>query len=450
MNKKIYSVSQINSYIWGMFSQDFYLRDVSIKGEVRDAKYWKDGTIYFNLKDDKSLIPCVCFRDKAAGLKFKLEDGMSVIGQGSVSVYKEGGKYQYYVTSMEKEGQGDLYAKFLKLKEELEEKGLFAEEYKQRIPYLAKKVGIVTAPAGAAVRDIIQISRRRNPYVQLILYPAIVQGKQAPESIVRGIKAMDAAGVDVMIVGRGGGSMEDLWAFNEEIVAQAIFDCTTPIISAVGHETDTTITDFAADLRAPTPSAAAELAVRQVSDILEYIDDCEKRLEYSFKSLLKARRMHADKLSESLKRLSPGMILNDKRQKLQAIEEKLYALTDKRIAALKSRAAQDALSLKHLSPESIIADRKQKAQTMRLKLDGSFDKYLQRDKHRLALLIERYKARSPLDRLGGGYVYATGENGRPLSSVSKLKAGDQVKLSFKDGSADARIESVKGGTAINA
>ncbi|MBR6257582.1 MAG: exodeoxyribonuclease VII large subunit [Lachnospiraceae bacterium] len=443
MNKKIYSVSQINSYIWGMFSQDFYLRDVSIKGEVRDAKYWKDGTIYFTLKDDKSLIPCVCFRDKAAGLKFKLEDGMSVIGQGSVSVYKEGGKYQYYVTSMEKEGQGDLYAKFLKLKEELEEKGLFAEEYKQSIPYLAKRVGIVTAPTGAAVRDIIQISRRRNPYVQLILYPAIVQGKQAPDSIVRGIKAMDAAGVDVIIVGRGGGSMEDLWAFNEEIVAQAIFDCTTPIISAVGHETDTTIADFAADLRAPTPSAAAELAVKQISDILGYIDDCEKRLNYSFKSLLKARRLHAEKLSENLKRLSPEMMLNDKRQRLQAIEEKLYALTDKKIAALKSRAAQAELGIKHLSPESLIADRKQKAQTLRLKMDGSFDRYLQRDKHRLALLIERYKARSPLDRLGGGYVYATGENGRPLTAVSKLKAGDAVRLRFKDGSADARIENIR-------
>ncbi len=442
MNKKIYSVSQINSYIWGMFSQDFYLRDVSIKGEVRDAKYWKDGTIYFNLKDDKSLLPCVCFKNKAGALKFKLEDGMSVTGHGSVSVYKEGGKYQFYVSEMEKDGQGDLYARYLKLKAELEEMGLFAEEYKQRIPFMAKKVGIVTAPTGAAVRDIIQISRRRNPYVQLILYPAIVQGKQACESIIRGIRAMDAAGVDVIIVGRGGGSIEDLWAFNEEAVARAIFDCSTPIISAVGHETDTTIADFAADLRAPTPSAAAELAVRQLDDITAHIADCKNRLDQSIKSRLTHRRLKAQKLSESLKRLSPQYMLNDKRQKAAAIESTLDALMDKRILALKSRLQKDELSLKHLSPLGLADKRRQRSQDLGYKLDKAFDRHMQMTRQRMLLLIERYKARSPLERLGGGYVYASGEDGKAVLSAASLKTGDKLKLRFKDGTVSAGVEEI--------
>ena len=431
-----------------MFSQDFYLRDLSIRGEVRDARYWKDGTIYFTLKDDKSLIPCVCFKDKAAGLKFKLEDGMSVIGSGSVSVYKEGGKYQFYVSGIEKEGQGDLYAEFLELKNRLEEMGLFAAEYKQKIPYMAKRVGIVTAPTGAAVRDIIQISRRRNPYVQLILYPAIVQGKQAPESLIRGIRAMDSAGVDVMIVGRGGGSMEDLWAFNHEAVAKAIFDCATPVISAVGHETDTTIADYVADLRAPTPSAAAELAVRELDEISGRIGDIENRLKHSFRAIVSDRKLRSEKYSEQLKRLSPLVILNDKKQKAQAIEDKLDALIDKKITELKNRSGKNALSLKHLTPDSLIEQKRQKAEALRIKLDSSFDGYLRDAKHRMALLIERYKAKSPLDRLGGGYVYASNESGKALRSVKELIEGERVRLRFKDGAADARIEKVEHGGAV--
>ncbi len=450
MNKKIYSVTQINSYIWGMFSQDFYLRDLSIRGEVRDARYWKDGTIYFTLKDDKSLIPCVCFKDKAAGLKFKLEDGMSVIGTGSVSVYKEGGKYQFYVSGMEKEGQGDLYAEFLELKNRLEEMGLFAAEYKQKIPYMAKRVGIVTAPTGAAVRDIIQISRRRDPFVQLILYPAVVQGKQAPESLIRGIRAMDAAGVDVMIVGRGGGSMEDLWAFNNEAVAQAIFDCSTPLISAVGHETDTTIADYVADLRAPTPSAAAELAVRELDEITERIEEAGSRLKHSLKTILSDRKLKIEKYTEQLKRLSPQMFLNDKKQKAQAIEDKLDALIDKKIAELKIRSRHNDLLIGHLSPDSLIEQKRQKAEALRFKLDGSFDRHIKDVKHRMALLIERYKARSPLDRLGGGYVYASDEKGKALISAGDLNEGEMVRLRFKDGTADARIEKVEQSGIVSA
>ena len=419
MNKKIYSVTQITSYIWGMFSQDYYLRDLSVKGEIGDLTYWKDGTIYFSLKDEKSLIPCVCFRDKAAGLKFRLEKGMSVIARGSVGVYKEAGKYQLYVTNVEKEGQGELYARYLKLKEELEDMGLFAQEYKRSIPYMAKKVGIVTAPTGAAVRDIIRNARLRDPFIQLVLYPAIVQGRQAPESIIKGIRALEEYGVDVIIVGRGGGSLEDLWAFNDERVARAIFDCTIPIISAVGHETDFTIADFVADLRAATPTEAAVHAVTDIRAVLERMEQDERRLKHSFNALLRSRRLQADKYREKLKRLSPQMRLNEKRQKSAAIEERLQTLMDRKLQMNRLRLAP-----------------------VEERLNTLMDKKLQSDKHRFAILLERFRARSPLDRLGGGYAYVSNEQGRAVSSAAELNKGDKLTLRLKDGSAGVVIEEV--------
>ena len=261
MRQNVYSVGQVNTYIKNMFGQDYLLNRLYVKGEVSNCKYHTSGHIYFSLKDETGAIACVMFAAQRSTLKFRLAEGQRVIVLGSVRVYERDGKYQLYANEIVLDGVGLLYERFQALKKELEEMGMFAPEYKKPIPAYCKKVGIVTAPTGAAIRDIMNISRRRNPYVQLILYPALVQGEMAAASIVRGIEALDKLGLDVIIVGRGGGSMEDLWAFNEEIVARAIFHCQTPVISAVGHETDTTIADYVADLRAPTPSAAAELAV---------------------------------------------------------------------------------------------------------------------------------------------------------------------------------------------
>ncbi len=263
--QNVYTVGQINSYIKNMFVQDFLLQDLSIKGEVSNCKYHSSGHIYFTLKDGKGTIACVMFAGNRTGLAFKMADGMQVIVRGAIDVYERDGKYQMYAKAIKSDGEGSLYERFERLKRELAELGMFAPEYKQPIPSYIKRLGVVTASTGAAVRDIINIASRRNPYVQILLYPATVQGDGAALSIVNGIRALEKEQVDVMIVGRGGGSIEDLWAFNEEIVAQAVFDCSIPIISAVGHETDTTIIDFVADLRAPTPSAAAELAVYDVS-----------------------------------------------------------------------------------------------------------------------------------------------------------------------------------------
>ena len=257
----IYSVKQVNAYIKNMFTQDFLLRNLCVSGEVSNCKYHTSGHIYFSLKDESGAIACVMFAGQRKGLAFSMKDGDKVVVEGSVDVYQRDGRYQLYARKITLEGAGLLYERFLALKAELEEMGMFDAGYKQPIPRFIRTLGVVTAPTGAAVQDIRNIAYRRNPYVQVILYPALVQGDGAKESIVKGIQALEALGVDVMIVGRGGGSIEDLWAFNEEEVARAVFNCSVPVISAVGHETDTTIIDYVADLRAPTPSAAAELAV---------------------------------------------------------------------------------------------------------------------------------------------------------------------------------------------
>ena len=269
LKEQVYSVSQVNVYIKNMFLRETVLNNIYIKGEVSNCKYHTSGHIYFTLKDAKGQMACVMFAGQRSGLSFRMQEGQSVIVLGSISVYERDGKYQLYAREILKEGQGALYEKYEQLKRQLEGEGLFLQEHKKAIPFYSKKIGIVTASTGAAIQDICNISARRNPYVQLILYPAKVQGEGAAKTIVKGIKTLDKAGVDVIIVGRGGGSIEDLWAFNEEIVARAIYECNTPIVSAVGHETDTTIADYVSDLRAPTPSAAAELTVCSMENLME-------------------------------------------------------------------------------------------------------------------------------------------------------------------------------------
>ena len=326
----VYSVAQVNSYIKNMFAQDFLLRRLSVKGEVSNCKYHSSGHIYFTLKDGGGTLQAVMFASQRRGLNFKLAEGQQVVVKGTVDVYERDGKYQLYASEIELSGRGDLYLRFEKLLKELEEMGMFDPQYKRPIPRFAKTVGIVTAPTGAAIRDIMNISHRRNPYVQLILYPALVQGDGAKDSIVKGIRTLDAMGLDVLIVGRGGGSIEDLWAFNEEEVARAIFACNTPVISAVGHETDVTIADYAADLRAPTPSAAAELAV---FDYFQFRMDLNARKQRLMKemgtSLERAKsRLKHDELT--LRFYDPKSQLNEKKKRLADAEDTLLRLIAER------------------------------------------------------------------------------------------------------------------------
>lgn len=370
------------------------LQGLFVKGEVSNCKYHPSGHIYFTLKDPKGVVNCVMFAGNRAGLSFRLAEGQQVIVGGTVDVYERDGKYQLYAKQIALDGSGLLYEKFEQLKRELEESGMFAAEYKQPIPRYIRTLGVVTADTGAAVRDIMQIARRRNPYVQIILYPAIVQGEAAVPSVVRGIRTLEKLGVDVMIVGRGGGSMEDLWAFNEREVAQAVFDCSVPIISAVGHETDTTIIDYVADLRAPTPSAAAELAVTDVREIL---------------SQLEADRMMLNRLMQ--RKLQDG----------------------------RTEIRQRELQLRALSPMGRIRERRMRLLNMEEQLQNRMEKLLGARRHALAIYIEKFKSLSPLEKLNSGYSYITDGDGSNIRSVKQVREGQELEITVSDGSFRAAV-----------
>ncbi len=397
--RNVYTVEQINNYIKNMFRQDFLLSSLTVKGEISNCKYHSSGHIYFTLKDASGAISCVMFRgSRPDGLKFQMKEGQQVNVTGTIDVYERDGKYQLYAKKIELDGEGALFERFAALKKELAERGMFAPEYKQPIPKYIKTLGVVTAPTGAAVRDIINISRRRNPYVQIYLYPAIVQGDQAKESIVKGIETLTEMGIDVIIVGRGGGSIEDLWAFNEEMVAEAIFNCPIPVISAVGHETDWTIADFVSDLRAPTPSAAAELAVYEYELLSHDID---------------------------------------------AYRDILFRRMNDRIGRLRDRAENDKRFLEHLSPEARIRDQRMRAAQMEEKLSRIITDMIRDKKHLLAVNVERLKALSPLDKLQSGFSYVSDSEGKNIRSIEGIKAGDELLINVIDGTIKTEVISAK-------
>lgn len=395
--QNIYSVSWVNAYIKNMISQDFMLQSLYVKGEASNVKYHSSGHLYFTLKDGKGAMACVMFAGNRNGIHFRLEEGMQIVVSGNVDVYERDGKYQLYAKEITLAGIGQLYEKFERLKKELEEMGMFDPIYKQEIPRYIKRLGVVTAPTGAAVRDIISITKRRNPGVEIILYPAIVQGEQAAASIVKGIRTLEQMDVDVMIVGRGGGSIEDLWAFNEEAVARAVFDCEIPVISAVGHETDITIVDFVADLRAPTPSAAAELAVFELDRVSDNLNTAKTRLYTAMKRRLEEYKLKKRAYETSLLALSPEAKLKEQRMLLIHMEER-----------------------------------------MENAMDGRIDQA----KHRMALLAQRLDGLSPLKKLSSGYAFIRDGQGKSIKNISQLKQEDEITLHVIGGSAKARVTEV--------
>ena len=394
--KNIFSVGQINRYVKNMFTQDFILQKIYVKGEVSNCKYHTSGHIYFSLKDETGVLSCVMFAGHRRGLAFRMKDGDRVVVGGAVDVYERDGRYQLYAKEISLEGAGALYERFLALKTELEEMGMFAQEYKQPIPAFIHRLGVVTAPTGAAVQDIRNISLRRDPYLQIILYPALVQGEGAAESIVRGINMLDQAEVDVIIVGRGGGSIEDLWAFNEEKVARAIFECRTPIISAVGHETDFTIADFVADLRAPTPSAAAELAVADFRQILQNIAGLRDRMQKAMQRRAELGRAQLMQYQMRFQYLNPEAKLRDNRQRLADLDELLRR-------AMKNRIAEE--------------------------------------RHMLGIYLERYRGLSPLYKLNQGYSFVSDREGNGIISTKQVHSGDLLEISVTDGVIEAEVRS---------
>lgn len=394
----IYSVTQVNQYIKNMFQTDFLLNGIRVSGEVSNCKYHPSGHIYFTLKDKDGAIAAVMFAGNRSGLKFQLKDGMLVVASGSVSIYERDGKYQLYVKSIEQAGNGARYEQFLALKKQLEEMGMFDPMYKKTIPPVVRTLGVVTASSGAAFQDIINVSTRRNPYIQIVLYPALVQGEGAVKSICRGIKALDEYGVDVIIVGRGGGSIEDLWAFNEEEVAHSIFNCETPIISAVGHETDFTIADFVSDLRAPTPSAAAELAVCDMEQIIFTIEDYKRRM---YKAV-------CDKINE-----------------------------------LRNRVEGYNIRIKYLSPQNVLNEHYRRLADLRDGMDRAMDNKVNDLKNRLQILCSRMEALSPLAKLSSGYSFVSDDEGTALTSVKEIHENQQIFIHMSDGKISTRVDGIE-------
>ncbi|MBQ9118567.1 MAG: exodeoxyribonuclease VII large subunit [Lachnospiraceae bacterium] len=420
---KAYTVSQVNGYIKNMFVKDMLLGRISIKGEVSNCKYHTSGHIYFTLKDGMSQLPCVMFAGQRAGLAFRMEEGQSVIASGSVNVYERDGRYQLYASEIVLDGVGQLYERFEQLKAKLLQEGLFDVAHKKPIPPYPKRIGVVTARTGAALQDMINITHRRNPYVQLILCPAQVQGFGAAETIVRGIKRLDALGVDIIIVGRGGGSIEDLWAFNEECVARAVYDCRTPVISAVGHETDTTMIDFVSDLRAPTPSAAAELAVYEIQNVLSSLAGYHSELTRSMLERLEELRAECDGRKLRLSYLSPRYRLNEKRAQAADCEEKL------------KRRMKELFAIEHQHIEK----KRQLLAKDEERLRRDMKELLLQKRHGLALRISRLEGLSPLGKLNQGYSYVADKDGRNISTIQNVRKGDELTISVRDGNILAQV-----------
>ena len=399
MKNKVFSVTQINTYIKRMFQSDYALRRISIKGQVSNCKYHSSGHIYFSLKDEGSQISCVMFANaRYDGLKFELEDGQEVVVDGNISVYERGGSYQLYAQEIRLNGIGELYVAYEMLKQKLYEEGLFDHEKKKPIPKNPKKIGVVTARTGAAIHDIISTAKRRNPYVQLILYPAKVQGDGASDTIVAGIKALDQYGVDIIIVGRGGGSIEDLWAFNEEKVARAIYEAQTPIISGTGHEEDTTIADYAADLRAATPTAACELAVPDIREVMEGITNREYTLRTLLKQVVRRYQMKLQQYQITIANFDPRFQLQEQKMHLAELEEQIHAVMKNKMTDYQ---------------------------------------------HKLELYTKELHGLSPTAKLINGFGYIEGSNGEPVTSVKKVMEGDQISLTISDGTIITKAEQIK-------
>lgn len=395
---EIWSVAQLTRYIRELFSIDFRLQDVSVSGEISNFTKARSGHLYFTLKDDASQVKCVMWRSSAERLPFVPQNGDAVVVAGKVSVYEASGVYQLYAEEMEQAGQGDLAAAFEQLRNQLEAEGLFEAEHKKPIPRFPTKLGIVTSADAAALRDILNVLRRRYPLVQVLIAPTLVQGNQAPAQIVRALRWLDGRDdIDTILVSRGGGSIEDLWAFNDEGVARAIFNAQHPIISGVGHEIDFTIADFVADLRAPTPSAAAELAVPDMEELTAVLQNTQQRLALEMNDIITRQRLALQSLTQSLQLLNP---------------------------------------------ERSLANRRQQLDTLLIRLDNGMQRTLERQTNRLERLVTQLNGVSPLATLARGFGTVRGENGRLIRSVADLTAGGAVEIRLADGRFTAVIQTI--------
>ncbi len=421
MDSAVFTVTELNNHIKNMLDSDPLLQSVAVRGELSNYKVYPSGHHYFTLKDPESALRCVMFRSSAAKLRFKPESGMGVTAVGRIAVYPRDGAYQLYVDRLLPEGMGDLALAFEQLKEKLRREGLFDPAHKKPVPRFPQTVAVVTSSAGAAVRDIIRILGKRWPAAKVVLLPVRVQGTEAPPEIAGAIRYANKYRVgDVLIVGRGGGSIEDLWAFNDERVARAIYDSDIPVISAVGHEPDVTISDFVADLRAATPSNAAELAVPDEAEERELLDNLAARAAHAMGKELSSRRARLEDMAARRVLQNPTAYIDQKRLELDGLSNALLAGFERQLA--QKRAVCDRLSAA---------------------LPADFDRLFAAKKTAYERSAATLDALSPLKVLGRGYAIAEDGHGAPVSSVGQVKPGDTLELKLSDGSAQCAVESVK-------
>lgn len=419
MQDKYISISQLTRYIKFKFDNDEHLGHVFLRGEISNFKAHTRGHYYFTLKDETSRINAVMFSSNTSKLLFRPTDGMKVLVTGRVSVYEATGGYQIYVEDMVEDGVGNLYVQFEELKKKLQQEGLFDPSKKKKIPKIPKTVGIITAPTGAAIRDILSTIKRRWPITKTILFPSLVQGASAAPEIIKQIEKAQEFDLDVLIVGRGGGSIEDMWCFNDEQVARAIYACKIPVISAVGHEIDFTIADFVADLRAPTPTGAAEMAVPNISDFYQYFGQIELRLEQAIMTMITSKKDQLETLKKSYILTNPIAMYQVKEQRFDSLFEKI-----------------------HLLMNSIIANEKNSCQILKQKLENNIQKVLENEQHRYLHALNKLEILNPLLTIKRGYSITRNQD-HVVTSIQQVKPHDKIEIEVTDGLIEARVEEVK-------
>ena len=416
MEHEYITISELNNYIKGVIDDNIFLNKIYLKGEISNFKAHTRGHLYFTLKDETSRLNAVMFSYQANNLKFEPVDGMKVLVKGKISVYVATGAYQIYVEEMEQDGLGNLYIEFEKLKKKLAAEGLFDQDKKKKIPKVPKKIGIVTASTGAAIRDILTTIKRRFPICETILFPSLVQGADAASDIVKNIEIANTYDIDTLIVGRGGGSIEDLWPFNEEIVARAIYNSRVPVISAVGHEIDFTIADFAADLRAPTPTAAAELAVPNIETINTYLENAINRSTLSINNYIDTRKQLLSGLTSSYVLKKPTALYEIKEQNLDYLIDRLNKVITIKLDKANHNLSKIISSYVLTNPEILYKYKSQK-------LDS---------------ILGKLSVMNPINTLNRGYAIAK-YNDKVISDVTKLKKDDIINIDVKNGRINAQV-----------
>ncbi|OMD83817.1 exodeoxyribonuclease VII large subunit [Paenibacillus odorifer] len=443
--RQVYSIKELNRYIRMKLDSDNLLSDVWIRGEISNFTHHGSGHMYFTLKDESSRIKAIMFASHNQRLPFIPKEGARVIARGNVTVYERDGQYQFYATHMQPDGIGSLYLAYEQLKSKLEKEGLFAEARKRSLPRFPKCIGVITSPTGAAVRDIVITLQRRFPQVAIVIYPVLVQGKGAAPSIVKAIGALNAMGeADVLIVGRGGGSLEELWAFNEEEVARAISASRIPVISAVGHETDFTIADFAADLRAATPTAAAELAVPHAGELAAQLRQLQQRLRQALQQRAQHGRERHSVLQRSLALAGPRRTLIQHTQRLDMLRVRLQRSADARLSRSRERKAVLHHSLQRFHPRDSVAAARQLTDSLRRELMGAMQARLQEKRSRYVAEIRHLDALSPLKVMSRGYslVYDEAEE-HLIKSLTEVQLGDLVVIKMNDGQLNCQVWGMK-------